>query len=456
MIFKLSLYLLSIFALGESLAVNTISYSEKSNAIESLQPIQLLNISDKLKQSYLFLTYGEGKKNHIELFLKRAKLISQYLQDREGLKVPEYVVVVDELIKYLNKYIKNLTSYMFPKVPQDDETYLSFMDILESLKLFIESVRADVDNEYVNLKYQDVIKFLLKVSLFTQELKVSPYIPKNIKFLSEVDDLELMHLMSLYKIEKFVEDNDNWYYKRLHPSLQSELEKIHPPGEVIEIHEKMSLDGPYITVPAFPTRPKYLSYPFYFILVGGGEHLNFEYFKSLPLSHFIHIPDSDHPGKNRSLKDHLAHDIEHSIDYLELILDINIIKLITSDSADKYSQIERELLKSTIWQGVVWDSLKELFETSQTDLSLTDFIYNFFYAQHEATNLKRRVGKKTFINDYSPNDPQSLMNFLTRFLMKIQEETRSPKNIDIQSYVSRLEVLVNQKLESYGEVHNVL
>jgi hypothetical protein len=325
-ILKLSLYLLGILALGKSFAANLISDEQKRATIESLQAIQLLSISDDLFQRYQFLAYGEGKKNHNEWFIKRAYIISEFIRNREEFKVPEYAVVLNELIKYINRVLEKRKNF---EVPLNDKSYQLFIDMFESLNGFVESVRSD--QGYQNLKYQEVIRFIVKVSLFTKAYESSKQNKSIVAFLSEVDKLDLRHIVDQNKIENYFV-SDQGFDQIFNPEHTEELRKIHFQDNTIKVYNGKE----YAFFDFFPTKYNYLSYPFYFVLVGKEEHLSLEYFKSLPFSHFLYIPYRKQQANNFQLLQHLESDAIYTLRYLEKILDIDIIKFITSDSPYKY------------------------------------------------------------------------------------------------------------------------
>jgi hypothetical protein len=113
-------------------------------------------------------------------------------------------------------------------------------------------------------------------------------------------------------------------------------------------------------------------------------------------------------------------------------------------------------MRNAIEQGATWDGLEEFFETSDIQrigLHLNFFIHDFFYKQHEEPSVKRVIRGKTFQNDYSPNDPQSLVNFLIRLLMDIQPESLNYPKTKIRFYVSQLVHIVQEKIAPYEHIY---
>jgi hypothetical protein len=442
-IIKLSLYLLTIFILEKSFALEPITDQEKYETIQNLQPIELLFISRDLEENYELLVYGHSKQSHVLWFAKKARIINEFLQNREGLKIPEYAVVVNELIKYANRALANQKAGEAPL--KMDETYLLFIEMFENLNTFVESLRSDPG--YRNLRYIDVIDMLLKVTLFSR--LYDSFIQKSelVTFLREVDELDFRHIIMQSKIEKFVRDNEI-FYKTFPKEHREELNKIHDKNKFIEVHE----NGQISFSESFPTKNNSLNYPFYFILVRGGNKIDFKYFKSLPFSHFLHIPYSNNRLEDYSLLRHLKDDAMSTLEYLERILDIDILKLITSNSPNRDLKIELELLKNAKEQGIIWDSLEELFEGTEAknmgfDFNLDHFTNQFFREQHELRGYERKIGTEVFVNDYSPNKPESLLVFFRRFLLETQEKLKQKGlDIDIEFYVQQLENIRENRL----------
>jgi hypothetical protein len=111
----------------------------------------------------------------------------------------------------------------------------------------------------------------------------------------------------------------------------------------------------------------------------------------------------------------------------------------------------------------MWDSLDEFFKTSTAQSIDNIFSSNrlkhyFFLGQFSLSHFTEyffHENNEFLQRNYSPNDPQSVLQFFKRFLLETQERLEGlGENISVEPYISQLESLICEKTAAYGEIHN--
>jgi hypothetical protein len=158
--------------------------------LDQLQEIPLLDVSEETLKKYRLLLYGEGAKNYIEWFIYRAKVIARFLTEDDKFEIPEYVVILNQLIKYLNKYILDFKAQNVESHKQKIARTKSRLEALNKLTGYIENLRQH-PQDLEHLKYQNVIDFMLKTILMVQSF------PNDIVLLSAINENKPMSLRYL-------------------------------------------------------------------------------------------------------------------------------------------------------------------------------------------------------------------------------------------------------------------
>lgn len=377
---KILIILLNCF-LFNNLLSSTYDASAVIKEFQEFKPLELIEplfVSPETLKAYKRLISAEEFENYGEFLRNQSEIVTKYFLEGD-LIIPEYIVPIAYCIE----------QYINPSIQKYNET-------LKSLPSLIEDKDLNIIKKIENL----FLQFLLfhKVRTLTDLLR-DPHFKLLYSFA-----LDFVVAASLADSSRPVIEHDLQQSFTLATFLNQEKltpDCIHP--------IKFSEDPPIV--------------PFYWIISLQDPFLLKDLIRSVG-SHFIDVSYATFKNdKYKNLLDHLTHDRLHLKSYGNFVIPRQLTKILKEENSNKETALKTYILEENLHQGIMWDSLKEFFDSlnqnriDSASLNFFTFVDEFFNSQHELTKEVWYIqGIKTLWNRFSPSDALDIRMFFYRFM----------------------------------------
>ena len=332
--------------------------------LESIEP---LFVSPETLKAYKRLISAEEFENYAEFLRNQSEIVTKYFLEGDII-IPEYIVPIAYCIE----------QYINPSIQKYNET-------LKSLPSLIENNDRHIIKKIENL----FLQFLLFHKLRTlREILRDPHFKLLYSFA-----LDFVVAASLADSSRPVIERDLQQSFTLATFLNQEKltpDCIHP----IEFSE----DPPIV--------------PFYWIISLQDPFLLKDLIRSVG-SHFIDVSYASFKNNAyKNLLDHMTHDRLHLKSYGNFVIPRKLSKIFKEETFDKETALETYILIENLQQGIMWDSLKEFFDSlnqnkiDSASLNFFTFVDEFFNSQPDIPHpeiyifFKKYYNKLRFISVY--------------------------------------------------------
>ncbi len=434
------IFIKSLFKYLLPLLLSATALSESSQ-YPHIEPI---DVPQEILESYRKLVDQSLFPNITDYLLNKARYVTRFYIEGEDFLIPEYAVVINMCIEYLNQFHPRYNGEDYTPRKSGGESDFSVERHIYSLLLQdIENLKNSKESLY-NLKYSDVLHFLVKTALIRSEAMVSPSQKVLFKYLiNNNGSLNMNHL--------FVRDYHT-QYARLGVN-SSGVMPTHYSEENITLLQNILKPVNWM----LPNQKPITSYTikknnlfdlvFYFIHVSDNQtnrdFLDFPEFRRIEGSHFLHVPSvSALKSKGyKNLWDYLLHDLFHLKNFIEYTLPEELLVIL--NSPNKEDLLIKYLEKQAILQGSMWNSLDEFFQdpTSQSLATKIEdskaFVLSFFNAQQEASSY--------FVH-FSATCYKTIFNHLAQFYKLYKTDFKDEK-ISLKDFTNSVKSRFNKHLE---------
>ncbi len=378
---KIFIILLNFFIFNNLLS-STYDASVIVREFQEFKPLELIEplfVSPETLKAYTRLISVEEFENYEEFLRNQSEIVTKYFLEGD-IVIPEYIVPIAYCIEqYINpsiqKYNETLKS-LLSLIENNDRNIINKIESLFLQFLLFNKIRALTDllrDPHFKLLYSFALDFVVSAGLSDSSHP-----------LTEFPDLKKSFTLAAFlNQEKLI------------------------PDRILPI--EFSPDLPTV--------------PFYWIISLQDPFLYRDFIRSVG-SHFIDFSYATFKNSQRNkIFSHLEHDRLHLESYGNFILPRRLTKILKKENSNKETALKTYILEENLKQGVMWDSLKEFFDSlnqnkiDSASLNFYKFVDEFFNSQHEFTKEVMYIqGIKTLWNRFSPSDALDIRMFFYRFM----------------------------------------
>jgi hypothetical protein len=378
---KIFIILLNCFIFKILLSSTYDAYVRKFKEFKPLELIEPLPISPEALKAYTRLISVAEFESYEEFLRNQSKIVTKYFLE-EDIVIPEYIVPIAYCIE----------QYINPSIQIYNERLKSLPSLIEANDLNTINYTKNIDSLF--------LQFLLfnKLRALADLLRDSHF--------------KLLYSFALdFVVSAVLSDSS-------HPIIKTDFKKFFP-LEAFLNQEKLTPDCIY----PIKFSQDHTVAPFYWIISLAIPFQHKDFIRSVG-AQFIDISYATFKDDlYQNLLNHLIDDRLHLKCYVDFIIPKRLTKILKEETFDKETALKTYILETNLQQGVMWDSLKEFFDSlnqnriDSASLNFYTFADEFFTSQHEFTKEVMHIkGTRTLWNHFSPTDSLDIRIFFYRFM----------------------------------------